>query len=64
MHISKIFEWYGEKFTKDPKRPAKAPELYLLPWLDADTRKLLEAGKYQFKIIEWDWTLNEKLEKR
>jgi hypothetical protein len=58
--ISKIFEWYGEKFTKDPKRPAAKPELYLLPYVDADTRALLESGDYTLKIIEWNWTLNEK----
>jgi hypothetical protein len=40
--ISKIFEWYGEKFLKDPKRP------------------FLESGDYTLKIIEWNWTLNEK----
>jgi hypothetical protein len=59
VHISKIFEWYGEKFTKDPKRPAAKPELFLLPWLTGDAKELLESGKYTVKIIEWDWTLNE-----
>jgi hypothetical protein len=58
--ISKIFEWYGEKFTKDPVRPAKKPELFLLPYVDADTRALLESGDYTLRIIEWNWTLNEK----
>jgi Protein of unknown function, DUF547 len=58
--ISKIFEWYGEKFTKDPVRPAAKPELFLLPYVDAATRKLLESGDYTLKIIEWSWTLNEK----
>jgi hypothetical protein len=60
ISISKIFEWYGEKFTKDPIRPAKKAELYLLPYVDAPTRKLLESGDYKLKIIEWSWTLNEK----
>lgn len=58
--ISKIFEWYGEKFTKDPQRPAAKPELFLLPYVDADTRALLESGDYKLRIIEWNWTLNEK----
>jgi hypothetical protein len=58
--ISKIFEWYGEKFTKDPTRPAKKAELYLLPYVDARTKALLESGDYTLKIIEWSWTLNEK----
>ena len=60
IQISKIFEWYGAKFTADPKRPAAKPELFLLPYVDADARKLLESGDYTVKIIEWNWTLNEK----
>jgi hypothetical protein len=60
VEISKIFEWYGPKFTKDPKRPAAKPELFLLPYVDAKTRALLESGDYTLKIIEWNWTLNEK----
>jgi hypothetical protein len=58
--ISKIFEWYGEKFTRDPTRPAEKPELYMLPYVDAETRALLESGDYKLRIIEWNWTLNEK----
>ena len=59
IHISKIFEWYGEKFTKDPERPAAKPELFVLPYVSAEDKALLESGKYKLKIIEWDWTLNE-----
>jgi len=62
VQISKIFEWYGPKFLNDPKRPVKGekPELYLTHWLDKDVRALLESGEYKLKIIEWNWTLNEK----
>jgi hypothetical protein len=63
VHVSKIFEWYGPKFLNDPNRPVKSerPELYLLHWIkDPETRKLLESGDYDLKIIEWSWTLNEK----
>jgi hypothetical protein len=62
IQISKIFEWYGPKFLNDPDRPVNAdkPELYLTHWVDKDVRKLLESGRYKLKIIEWDWTLNEK----
>jgi hypothetical protein len=62
VQISKIFEWYGPKFLKDPSRPVKGdkPELYLTRWVDKDVRALLDSGKYKLKIIEWDWTLNEK----
>jgi len=63
IQISKIFEWYGEKFTKDPKRPAAKPELFLLPWVSGDAKAMLESGNYKLKIIEWDWTLNESLKK-
>lgn len=64
VNISKIFEWYGEKFTKDPNRPAAKPELYLLPWLSGDAKAVLEQGDYKLKIIEWDWTLNETAGKK
>lgn len=62
IHISKIFEWYGEKFLKDPQRPVVGdkPEAYLTHWVDKDAKALLESGQYKLKIIEWDWTLNEK----
>jgi len=62
VQISKIFEWYGPKFLKDPKRPVQGdkPEFYLTDWVDKDVRALLESGDYKLKIIEWDWTLNEK----
>jgi hypothetical protein len=61
IQISKIFEWYGPKFTKDPTRPADKPERYLKYWVDEQTRRLLESGDYKIKIIEWDWTLNERI---
>ena len=35
------------------------PEIYLTPWVDKDVREMLESGKYERKIIECDWTLNE-----
>jgi hypothetical protein len=63
VNISKIFEWYGEKFTQDPERPAAKPELYLLPYVDGDAKAMLESGDYKLKIIEWDWILNETLKK-
>jgi len=62
IQISKIFEWYGPKFLNDPERPVASdnPELYLTHWVDKDVRGILESGKYNLKIIEWNWTLNEK----
>ena len=62
VKVSKIFEWYGPKFLQDTVRPVTGnrPEKYLLPWLDPEKRELLESGRYKLKIIEWDWTLNEK----
>lgn len=62
VYVSKIFDWYGKKFLKDEKRPVSGdrPELFLLPWLDDETRKLLESGEYRLEFIEWDWTLNER----
>lgn len=62
IRISKIFEWYGPKFLNDPQRPVAGvkPELYLTPWVDKDVQDFLNSGQYKLKIIEWDWTLNEK----
>ena len=62
VQISKIFEWYGPKFLNDLDRSVKGdkPELYLTRWVAEDVRTLLESGRYKLKIIEWDWTLNER----
>jgi hypothetical protein len=60
VQISKLFEWYGKDFVSDPDRPAKKPELYLLYWAEGDAKSVLAAGGYTVKIIEWNWTLNEK----
>ena len=62
VQISKIFEWYGPKFLQDPDRPVAGdrPERFLIHWVDKDTREFLASGEYKLKIIEWDWTLNEK----
>jgi hypothetical protein len=60
VQISKLFEWYGADFTSDPARPAAKPELYLLQWADGDAKTTLASGGYAVKVIEWNWTLNEK----
>lgn len=62
VYVSKLFDWYGKKFLNDEKRPVAEgkPELFLLPYLDDVSRKLLESGKYRVEFIEWDWTLNER----
>jgi hypothetical protein len=60
VQISKLFEWYGKDFVSDPKRPAAKPELYLLTWAGEDAKSVLASGGYTVKIIEWNWTLNEK----
>jgi len=61
VQISKIFEWYGPKFLKDPVRKVEGdrPEAYLTHWVDKDIKEMLESGEYKLKIIEWDWTVNE-----
>jgi hypothetical protein len=60
VQISKLFEWYGKDFVSDPKRPAAKPELYLMNWAPAEAKAVLAQGGYTLKIIEWNWTLNEK----
>lgn len=59
--LSKIFEWYGPKFTNDPTRPAEKPEQFLKYWAPDDVKAMLDSGEYTLRTIEWDWTLNEKL---
>jgi Protein of unknown function, DUF547 len=59
--ISKLFEWYGKKFTQDPARPVAKAELFLLPYLDDKGKALLASGDYTLRVMEWNWTLNEKL---
>jgi Protein of unknown function, DUF547 len=61
--ISKLFEWYGKKFTQDPDRPVAKPELFILPYVDDKAKTLLASGDYTLRIIEWNWTLNEKVER-
>lgn len=61
--ISKIFEWYGKKFTQDPDRPAAKPELFVMPYVDEKAKTLLASGDYTLHIIEWNWTLNEKIDR-
>jgi hypothetical protein len=61
--ISKLFEWYGKKFTQDPERPAAKPELFVMPYVDEKAKALLASGDYTLRIIEWNWTLNEKMER-
>jgi hypothetical protein len=60
IQISKLFEWYGKDFVSDPARPAAKPEQYLAQWAEGDAKALLASGDYTVKIIEWNWTLNEK----
>jgi len=60
VQISKLFEWYGKDFTSDPARPAAKPELYVMNWAGGDAKSVLASGGYTVKIIEWNWTLNEK----
>lgn len=59
--VSKLLDWYGEDFIRDPLRPARRPELYLVPYLEPAERELLESGDYELKVLDWSWTLNEKL---
>ena len=63
-NLDKSLDEAARKFVKDPQRPAERPEEYLKYWADDDVRTLLESNKYKLKIIEWDWTLNEKLDKK
>ncbi|MBI3722489.1 DUF547 domain-containing protein, partial [bacterium] len=61
LWVSKEFEWYGKDFTSDPNRPASKPELFVKPWVDDETKKLLDSGSYKLRIVEWGWTLNETM---
>lgn len=69
VHLSPIFKWFGEDFTKTykPRRgfgdhsdSERAVLHFVSKHLDAADARYLEAGDYKVKYLDYDWSLNEQ----
>ena len=65
MHISKIFDWYGEDFEKGHQgfTSIKATFAHYAEQLaqgSAEARRRMGEGKYQIDHLDYDWRLNDK----
>jgi hypothetical protein len=58
VYASKLFDWYGEDFTKDPKFSGNRAVEYLAPYVPADQAAFLHSDDYKVVFIDWDWSLN------
>lgn len=57
LEISSIFDWFGDDFGGDHaivRRVSRVMEL------DTAARRLIDAGKYEFDYLDYDWSLNER----
>ena len=69
VHLSPIFKWFGEDFTKKytPRRgfgdhsdSERAVLHFVSKHLDAADARYLETGDYKVKYLDYDWSLNEQ----
>lgn len=68
VELSSIYKWYGEdwitsygindKFTGSKKE--RAVLNFLSRYLTVEARKYLEAGNYQIRYLDYDWSLNQQ----
>lgn len=57
LHLSPIFKWYAEDFTK----PAGSLAAYVKPFLpEAQRTALADPAKVRVKFTDYDWALNER----
>lgn len=55
LHLSQIFKWYADDFTK----PAGSVAAYVKPFLpEAQRTALADPAKVKVKFTEYDWALN------
>jgi hypothetical protein len=55
LHLSQIFKWYADDFTK----PAGSLAAYVKPYLpEAQRNALTDPAKVKVKYTEYDWALN------
>lgn len=69
VHLSSIFEWYGEDFVPKytPKsgydglnQIEKAVANYCSQYLSKVDQDYLKAGRYNINYLDYDWSLNDK----
>ena len=57
LHLSEIFKWYGEDFTK----AAGSPAMYVKPFLPKAQRDALtDPAKVKVQFTDYDWALNSR----
>jgi hypothetical protein len=57
LHLSPIFKWYEEDFTK----PAGSLAAYVKPFLpEAQRAALVDPAKVRVEFTDYDWALNER----
>ncbi|MFQ5776874.1 MAG: DUF547 domain-containing protein [Terriglobia bacterium] len=62
LHLSKIFDWYGEDFVRALERDgATKPSVvdYVLRYLPRERAARLRHGKPRVNFFAYDWTLND-----
>lgn len=57
LHLSKLFDWYGDDF----KKAAGSVQAYVSPYLSADPeqQRLIRDAKARVEYNDYDWNLNE-----
>jgi len=67
VHLSKLFDWYGEDFEQFAGEPgyARDPEVsgvlsFVSRYLRERVAEFLETGEYGVQFESYDWTLNDQ----
>ena len=68
VHLSKIFQWFGGDFRVqhphagfgDRSEDERASLHFVFHYLPRDDAAWLQAGKYDVKYLDYDWSLNER----
>lgn len=55
LHLSKIFDWYGDDF----KMGAGSIQNFVATRLNIDDRKVAAGEEFKVKFLDYDWSLNE-----
>ena len=54
MHLSKIFSWYGDDFTRTGDTLPSA----LMPYLPESAQPLARSPDVRIESLDYDWSLN------
>jgi hypothetical protein len=55
LHLSSIFEWYGEDFERDGSTLVE----HVAKWLPAPAREAVLQSRPRVSFLKYDWSLNE-----